>query len=100
MINWDWTIRAGDVLTMGGALIVAAGVIYRRGRAESKIESAVTASVETISALREEIKGLKDEMKQLAVIMSKMAVQETKIDLLMKWYDELRRGVGLVRERE
>lgn len=97
MISWDWTIRAGDVLTMCGALIVAAGIIYNRGRAESRLEGAVLKSTEELSGLKGEVSDLRGEMKQFGTIMAKMAVQETKIDLLMKWYDELRRGIGLVR---
>lgn len=98
MISFDWSIRAGDVLTMVGALGVAGGILYRRGRDESALETAVKNCLEEISTLREEITALNNEMKQFATIIAKIAVQETKVELLMKWYDELRRGIGVIRE--
>jgi hypothetical protein len=39
---------------------------------------------------------IKSELSEFGRAMTKLAVQETKIDLLMKWYDELRRGQGWV----
>jgi hypothetical protein len=35
---------------------------------------------------------MKTEFKTFSETLQKIAVQETKIELLMKWYDELRHG--------
>jgi hypothetical protein len=39
---------------------------------------------------------MKTEFKTFSETLQKIAVQETKIELLMKWYDELRHGDGFV----
>jgi len=44
----------------------------------------------------DEISQMKGELTEFSKAMTRMAVQETKIDLLMKWYDELRRGKGII----
>lgn len=92
-VGFEWTIRAGDVLTMGGALVVAFGVLYNRGKTEQTQEDLVTRAVA-------EIEDLKEEIKKFSQVITRVAVQESQITLLMKWYDELRRGVGYVTERD
>jgi hypothetical protein len=42
---------------------------------------------------------MKTEFKTFSETLQKIAVQETKIELLMKWYDELRRARGGFRSR-
>lgn len=88
-ISFEWTVRFGDVLTMGGAFAVAAGILYNRGRRDNELASAVKAALLEISEM-------KIELKAFSATIAKIAVQEMQIGLLMKWYDELRRGVGFV----
>lgn len=91
MVDFDWTIRAGDVLTMGGALVVAVGIIYRRGGADAGMAIVV-------KELAKDFSEMKDEMKTFSKAVSDLAVQRTEINMLMKWYDELRRGIGVVKD--
>lgn len=88
-MNFEWTVRAGDVLTLIGGLGVAAAFLYRRGGADVELKLAVTACLKEISEM-------KTELSEFGKAMTRLAVQETKINLLMKWYDELRRGKGWV----
>lgn len=90
MFAFEWTFRAGDVLTFVGGLGVAAAFLYRRGGSDVELKLAVAACLKEISAI-------KAELSEFGKAMTKLAVQETKIDLLMKWYDELRRGEGFVK---
>ncbi len=89
MFEFEWTFRAGDVLTFIGGIAVAAAFLYRRGGSDTELKMAVSACLKEISAI-------KSELSEFGKAMTKLAVQETKIDLLMKWYDELRRGKGWV----
>jgi len=88
-LNFEWTIKAGDILTMLGAFVVAAGILYRRGGQEAGVRL-------TLEALTRELTEMKTEFKSFGEILKKVAIQEMQIGLLMKWYDELRRGKGRI----
>lgn len=87
MVTFEWTVKLGDLLTMVGAVMVAAAFLYNRGGKEAGDQMSLTA-------LAKEFTEMKSEFKTFSETLQKIAVQETKIDLLMKWYDELRRGEG------
>ena len=78
MLAFEWTFRAGDVLTFVGGVGV-----------DASLKAAMARCLDEISAM-------KTELAEFGKAMTKLAVQETKIDLLMKWYDELRRGKGMI----
>ena len=88
--TFEWTFRAGDILTFIGGIAVAAAFLYRRGSNDAELKAAVSACLREISEM-------KSELSEFGRAMTRMAVQETKIDLLMKWYDELRNGKGIVK---
>jgi hypothetical protein len=96
-MTWDWTVRPGDVLTILSALIVAAGLLYRRGHHDRAVEASDENLSLKFDSMAEKVSDVQKEMKKLGDIVAQLAVQETKINLLMKWYDEIRRGVGLIR---
>jgi hypothetical protein len=91
MFAFEWTFRAGDILTFIGGLGVAAAFLYRRGGDDASLKAAMARCLEEISEM-------KSELAEFGKAMTKLAVQETKIDLLMKWYDELRRGKGIIND--
>lgn len=90
-LTFEWTVKLGDVLTMVGAIVVAAAFLYNRGGKEAGDQM-------TLNVLSKELKEMKTEFKAFSDTLQKIAIQEMKIDLLMKWYDELRRGEGLIQE--
>jgi hypothetical protein len=87
--SFEWTVKLGDILTMAGAVMVAAAFLYNRGGKEAGDQM-------TLRALSKEFSEMKTEFKAFSDTLQKIAVQETKIELLMKWYDELRHGEGFV----
>ena len=91
-LAFEWTVKLGDILTMGGAVMVAAAFLYNRGGKEAGDQM-------TLQALSKEFTEMKTEFKAFSDALKAIAVQETKIELLMKWYDELRHGTGFVQER-
>ena len=88
--GFEWTIKLGDLLTVAGALFVAAAFLHKRGGQEASVEV-------TLTALAKEFKELKEQFKTFSETLTQVATQEVKINLLMRWYDELRRGEGFVR---
>lgn len=88
-LAFEWTVKLGDILTMGGAVMVAAAFLYNRGGKEA-------GDSMTLRALSKEFTEMKTEFKAFSDTLQKIAVQETKIELLMKWYDELRHGQGFI----
>lgn len=90
-LAFEWTIRVGDLLAFIGGLAIAAGFFYRRGRSEMSVQFLVTD-------LKGDVSNLEKEVKSLNATMTKFAVIENNVSLLMKWYDELRHGIGLVKE--
>jgi cob(I)alamin adenosyltransferase len=87
--NFDWSIKFGDVLTLAGAVYVGSTFLYRRGGSDA-------VSDRTLHAITKEISEIKSELSEFSKALVQLAVQDTKIDMLMKWYDELRRGIGKV----
>jgi hypothetical protein len=92
-MNFEWTFRAGDVLTCIGGFAVAAAFLYKRGGSDVELKIAVAACLKEISEM-------KAELSEFGKAITRLAVQETKVNLLMKWYDELRRGKGWVQGHE
>lgn len=88
-LTFEWTVKLGDILTLAGAVFVAAAFLYNRGGKEAGDQM-------TLSALSKEFTEMKTEFKSFSDTLQTIAVQETKIQLLMKWYDELRHGHGFV----
>lgn len=89
MLAFEWTFRAGDVLTFIGGIGIAAAFLYRRGGDDVNVKV-------TLRQMTEELSEMKTEFKSFGVTLSKVAIQEMQIGLLMKWYDELRNGKGFV----
>lgn len=89
-LAFEWTVKLGDLLTVGGAIFVAAAFLHRRGGQE-------TGAQLTLEAMSKELTELKEQFQSFGDTLGKIAVQEMQIGLLMKWYDELRRGEGFVR---
>lgn len=88
-VSFEWTFRAGDILTFVGGCVVAGTFLFRSGGNLGRLETAMSRCLEEISQM-------KGELSEFGKAMTKLAVQETKINLLMRWYDELRRGKGWV----
>lgn len=86
---FEWTVKLGDIFWLVGALSMAGAFFYKRGGKEAGDDM-------TLKALSKQFSEMKTEFTAFRETLQKIAVQETKIDLLMKWYDELRRGEGWV----
>jgi hypothetical protein len=71
---------------LGGGGVVA----YRIGRSTERVELISSQAVSSIAELKVEVSALK-------TLMTEVALQKAAIDRLEKWYDELRRGEGLIR---
>ena len=88
-LTFEWTFRAGDVLTFVGGCGVIAAFLFRSGGSVGRLEAAMTRCIDEISEM-------KSELSEFGRALTRLSVQETKTDLLMKWYDELRSGKGFI----
>lgn len=88
--NFEWTIKLGDLLTMGGAIVVAGGIVISRVRDGTKLETAVTTAISEISEL-------KKEFKKFGEILINQADQNRRIIHLEEDVREIRHGEGFVR---
>lgn len=89
MVSFEWTVRARDILTFIGGCGVIAAFLFRSGGSVGRLEAAMTRCLDEISQMKREV----SEFGQAVI---RLSVQETKTDLLMKWYDELRSGKGFI----
>jgi hypothetical protein len=88
-LGFEWTVKFGDVLTVLSALFILAAFLHKRGGQEVGVQV-------TLEALTRELTEMKTEFKEFGDTLKKVAIQEVQINLLMKWYDELRHGEGFV----
>ena len=86
-LKFTWTITAGDITTLIGALCVAGAFLFRGGATLTKLQNAVARALE-------EIGELKTDVKQMGRVLTELAVQKEQITMLTKWYDEIRNRVG------
>jgi hypothetical protein len=89
--GFEWTVRAGDILTFIGGIFVAGSLLYKRGGQDATLKV-------TMKAFTDELAEMKSEFKSFGETLKKVAIQEMQIGLLMKWYDELRNGKGIVKD--
>lgn len=84
-LAFEWTVKLGDLLTLGGGLFVAAGIFYKRGGVDAALQN-------TIATLGRDFGEMKEEMKIFSSAIRELAVQRTEINMLMKFfYDETKR---------
>lgn len=99
MIDFEWTIKLGDMLTVAGAAYVGSTLLYKRGGNEAR-------AGQMVQGIAEEIEEMKGELKELAKVITALAVQDTKITnlgeqviMIQRNVEDLRRGTGYVKGR-
>ena len=98
-VGFEWTVRFGDVLTMGGAAVIALGIFYNRGTAEGGLLEKVDDTLKELSEMREELKVLAKVITEQAVQQTRLNEQSRRMTMIEQWVDDLRRGKGYVQER-
>lgn len=99
-VGFEWTIRFGDLLTMGGAIIVAFGIFYRRGSDDGSLVGKVDDTLKELSEVKEELKGLAKVITEQAVQGVRLNEQSRRMNMLEQRVEDLRRGRGYVTERD
>jgi len=89
MFAFEWTFRAGDVLTMIGGLFVAAAFLYRRGGQEMGMRIA-------LDALTKQLEVMQAEIKKISEVLINQADQNRRIIHLEEDLRELRHGHGWI----
>ncbi len=89
MLSFEWTVKLGDVLTLGGALFVAAAFLYRRGGQEVGMKI-------SLDAFAEQMKEMQTEIKELGKVLINQADQNRRIIHLEEDLRLLRTGRGWI----
>lgn len=87
----QYGIRLGDVLVIVSFVGTAIGFLRSYDKSEAHRDF-------VMQRLTSDVENLQKEVSAQSRTLNEIATQRKEIDLLMKWYDELRRGVGIVRE--
>lgn len=100
MPMFEWTLRAGDVLTFLGGLFVAASFLYRRGGAEAttalNLQMLTTEVADSKRETKESIGAIQSEIKKIGEVLINQADQNRRIIHLEDDVRELRHGRGFV----
>lgn len=103
-LTFEWTFRAGEVLsfigTLGGGAAVAGTLFYRRGGADTKtaiiLEALTTEVANSKRETKESIAGMQTEIKKISEVLINQADQNRRIIHLEDDVRELRHGRGFV----
>ena len=98
-ISFEWTLKFGDVLTLGGAFIVAIGIVLTRVRDDTKLQTAVTTAITEISELKQEFKKFGEILIGQARFDERLTGIDRRVSTAERRIDELAHGEGFVRGR-
>lgn len=95
---FEWSVRAGDVLTLIGGISIAAAFVYNRGGGDATVAL-------TLKAMSDQLEEMKREFVEFRKAMTRLAVQDERLNGISQRlntmdtrYDELRHGRGWVQE--
>ena len=83
----DWSVKFGDLLSLGSLLGVIGVFVFRGGRLYSALDS-----------MQSEIAGLKKVAENIGAILTTVAVQKNEIEHIRNDIEDLKHGRGLIRE--
>jgi len=98
--DFEWTFRAGDLLTFAGGVFVAGSILYKRGGRDAIMaETLRTLTLEVTDSKREtkeSISSLQAEIKKIGDVLINQADQNRRIIHLEEDVRELRHGDGFI----
>ena len=98
---FEWTFRAGDVLTLVSGLAVAAAFLYRRGGSDAttvvNLQLLTTEVADSKRETKESIGAIQTEIKKIGEVLINQADQNRRIIHLEDDVRELRHGNGFIR---
>jgi cob(I)alamin adenosyltransferase len=79
--GFEWSVRLGDLLVISTFF---ASFLFRSGGNVKELQMAVQNALQEISDLKKTLAKVND-------LLTQVAVQDERLNMLMKWYDELRK---------
>jgi hypothetical protein len=86
--------KTGIEIIGGGSALAA--IILKMGRMAGTFEQISQQQTEEIGEIKVEVKRLSEVVTLVAVQKAELAGLREQMALLMKWYDDLRRGNGFI----
>lgn len=96
MLDFNHPITPGEILVCISALCTAAAFLFRKGGDIAKLNMAVENALTEISELKKEISKIGQILTQVAVQNERMDNLGSRLNLMDRRYDELRRGQGWI----
>jgi len=90
----EYTKVAVEII--GGGLALGA-IIVKMGRMAGTFEAVSRQQTEEITEMKDELKKLNEVVTTVAVQKKEIENLQSQITTLTKWYDELRHGVGMIK---
>ena len=84
------------ILEIGSILIGGFTVAYRIGKFTEKVTNSNLAFEKELLESRDDRKAIHIELRKLTEIVAEQNVFNVRLNMLEKWYDELKRGIGFV----
>lgn len=88
------------VVELGGGGAAIAVVLVKMGRMTGTFEQLSVQQTQEIAEMHEELKAVQRMVVDIAVQKVMLDNMQMQITTLIKWYDELRHGKGLIREAD
>lgn len=99
MLTFEWTFRAGDILTFIGGIAVAAAFLYRRGGADASLQATLNSLTDQLAEMKREITKLGDVLIGMARFDEKLRGIDTRVTNHDREISDLRRGNGFIIQR-
>lgn len=96
MFNFEWTFRAGDLLTLISALAIAAAFLYRKGGDETTIKLTLKSLTDQLAEMKLEITKLGDILIGQARFDEKLQGIDRRVTGHDREIADLRRGAGWI----
>lgn len=88
------------VVELGGGGAAIAVVLVKMGRMTGTFEQLSVQQTQEIAEIHEELKTVREMVTAIAVQKVMMENMQVQITTVLKWYDELRHGKGLIRNED
>ncbi len=91
---FDWTINLSSLITIVANTIAVAGAFFLF---LISVKTDINLIKSDVRYIQERLHDVAETLKQLSEILTKVAIQDTRLNMMEKYIDEMRHGRGFIR---